>query len=93
MLFVVSFDLHSASQEDYDSAYEILAAVGFYPITPNRQIGLPDTTVMGNLRDDMTSDYLRDRLREAFAQAGIKVKSIFGGALRDWAAWGTVIPG
>lgn len=93
MLFVVSFDLHDATPEDYGSAYEILAAVGFYPITPNKQIGLPDTTVMGNLRDDMTSDYLRDRLREAFTQSGLKVKSIFGGALRDWAAWGTVTTG
>lgn len=90
MLFIVSFDLHDANPENYNSAYQILAAVGLYPITPNKQIGLPDSTVMGNLSDNITSEYLRDRLKEAFAQAGLRVKSIFGGALRDWAAWGTV---
>jgi hypothetical protein len=90
MLFVVSFDLHNATPEAYDSAYEILASVGLHPITPSRQVGLPDTTVMGELRNDIAADYVRDHLKEAFTKAGLRVKSIFGGSLIDWAAWGTV---
>ena len=35
-------------------------------------------------------DYVRDHLKEAFTKAGLRVKSIFGGSLIDWAAWGTV---
>lgn len=85
MKVVVSFDLANADSEDYGVAYEVLGAIGLFPITLNKGVSLPSTTVMGNLRGDVPVGTLRDFIWDAFTRVGLTPSSIFGGVLQDWA--------
>lgn len=97
MSYVVlcTFDLKSASSDDYQKAYAALENLGLHKAHANNSGGktvIPTTTVLGgfngtsaeNIRDD-----IRTRVKEAFAASGLKseIFIVVGGS--DW-TWGAI---
>ena len=84
----LSFDLKSASSSDYATAYEILGSAGLTITTPTLRHYLPNTVVMGTIRDGWTAPMLRDAVIRAFEAAGLNVASLICGIVSDWAVRG-----
>ncbi|PTL75426.1 hypothetical protein [Vitiosangium sp. GDMCC 1.1324] len=85
---VISFDLKPQGSEDYRIAYSILGNAGFTVTTPDLEVFLPNTTVLGTIPDDWTAERLREAVKFEFRNAGLNLTSILCGVISDWAVMG-----
>ncbi|HYI02436.1 hypothetical protein [Hyalangium sp.] len=84
----LSFDLQSASGNDYATAYDILRRAGLTITTPTFSHYLPNTVVMGTIADNWTAPMLRDAVIRTFRAAGLNVTNLICGIVIDWAVLG-----
>ena len=80
---VLSFDLDE--DDDYATAYEKLAELGFEAVTPSKGIDLPSTTVIGQVPAETKASELRDAVWLVLQRAGLHPTRLLGGILENWA--------
>lgn len=86
---LVAFDLEGADADDYALGYTALAQVGLFRCSPNKQLRLPDSTVLGDAELSGDAASIRDTLKSRLANAtGRKVTRLAVGVVTDWATTG-----
>ncbi len=68
MTIIIAFDLQDPEPEDHGRARETLVALGFTPTVAEGR-HLPASTFLGQI--EATPEVVRDRVRQAFIDAGI----------------------
>jgi hypothetical protein len=82
---ILTFDLEGAEPEDYEKAKNILADHGLFPVSPKKELSLPQTTVLGVLNKDIEASQLRNYFWKLFKNEKLNPKRMLGGTLSDWA--------
>ncbi|WP_437316708.1 hypothetical protein [Sorangium sp. So ce385] len=89
-MIIVTFDLKTADKGDYDRAYEVLRSAGLHPVSPEKQLDLPRTTVMGMIDTNASAELVRDALWKALENAGLTPSRMLSGFLDGWGVKATV---
>ncbi|MGE4293464.1 MAG: hypothetical protein AB7E32_14795 [Desulfovibrio sp.] len=89
-LVFCTFDLKSASSQDYQNAYADLAKIGLHKVakaSTGEHVVIPTTSVMGEFNSpgaSQAANHVRDKVKSAFAARKFK-SEIFVIAGGDWA--------
>jgi hypothetical protein len=88
-LVLVSFDLKDANSEDYKKGYDLLNDLGLFQFSANKQLQLPDSTVLGQVNLPGKAADIRDSIAKKLSNAcGKEVKRIAVAVVKDWAVQG-----
>lgn len=90
-MILVTFDLHEATEEQYEQVYKALVEIGLSRLTPAGAVRLPASTIIGRVPTWMgtTAADIRDALKGLMQTAsGCEVKSLALGVVTSWAAIG-----
>lgn len=83
----VTFDL-ARETLDYKTAYRILGEMGLRVTEPEGNIYLPNTSVMGEVPDEWTAEFIRNSIADRFRAAGVNLSALFCALLSDYAGQG-----
>lgn len=82
---IVTLDLDSATDPDYNLLNELMAELGFSDVSPREGIDLPHNTYFGQIPDEHPLADFRDLLWKALKKFDLHPTALFGGELVDWA--------
>lgn len=83
----VTFDL-ARENLDYKTAYRILGDMGLHVTELEGNIYLPSTSVMGEVPDEWTAEFIRSSITEQFQAAGVNLTALFCALVTDYAGQG-----